>query len=264
MLECVVNISEGRRSDVVDAVAGAAGDALLDVHSDPHHNRSVLTMVGLDAALAVALAAIETIDIREHHGVHPRLGSVDVVPFVPLDGSTIVDAIAARDDFAGRVGIPCFLYGPDTRTLPEIRKRAWRDLLPDVGGTEPHPTAGAVCVGARPVLVAYNVWLAPPATVEDAKRIATEIRRPGELRTLGLQVGDRAQVSCNLIEPSAFGPDAVFDAVAARAAVAGAELVGLVPDAVLRAIPPDRWSALDLSPARTIEARLAGGPHRGK
>ena len=249
---------------MIDAIAGAAGDALLDVHSDPHHNRSVLTLVGVDAALDVAVAAIESIDIREHAGVHPRLGAVDVVPFVPLEGSTMNDAIAARDAFAARVGVPCFLYGPDTRTLPEIRRRAWRDLVPDVGGTEPHPTAGAACVGARAVLVAYNVWLAPPATVEDAKRIATEVRRPGVLRTLGLQVGDRAQVSCNLIEPSVCGPDAVFDAVAERAGVAGAELVGLVPDAVLRAIPSDRWSSLDLSPARTIEARLAGGPHRGK
>jgi glutamate formiminotransferase/glutamate formiminotransferase/formiminotetrahydrofolate cyclodeaminase len=164
----------------------------------------------------------------------------------------MADAVAARDRLAVRIerelGVPCVTYGPE-RTLPDVRRHAAEEV-------DAHPTAGICCVGARPVLVAYNLWLAPPATVADARRIAAEIRSP-TLRTLGLAVGDEVQVSCNLIDPATTGPDAAFDAVAARAAVARAELVGLVPADVLAAIAPSRWEALDLSRGRTIEARLS-------
>ena len=119
MLECVVNVSEGRDRGVVDAIASAGRACLLDVHADPHHNRAVLTLAGPgveDAARAVATEAVRRIDLRLHVGVHPRLGAVDVVPFVPLAGSSMDDAIAARDRFAAwagdELGVPCFLYGP--------------------------------------------------------------------------------------------------------------------------------------------------------
>lgn len=255
MLECVINISEGRRLDVVSAIGDAAGAHLLDVHTDADHHRSVLTLAGPgveDAAFAVVHEAVARIDLSAHEGAHPRLGAADVVPFVPLAEATMADALAARDRLAERItaelGVPCLRYGPE-RTLPDVRRSGSSEVTP-------HPTAGICCVGARPVLAAYNLWLASPATLTDARRIANEIRSP-TLRTLGLAVGDEVQVSCNLIDPTTTGPDAAFDAVAARARVARAELVGLVPRAILDAIPSARWAALDLSPARTIEARLS-------
>ena len=260
VLEAVINISEGRDREVIEAVAAAAGDHLLDVHTDADHHRSVLTIAGPDTptrALAVVRAAVERIDLRRHAGAHPRLGAADVVPFIPLDGSSMADAVAARDAFARAVAdldVPVFVYGPD-RTLPDIRRTAFTTLTPDHGPDRPHPTAGAVCAGARPVLVAYNVWLAPPATVAHARAIARSIRTSA-VRALGLDVGGRPQVSCNLIDPLVVGPDAVVDSVAAQAEVAGTELVGLVPRAVLEAIDPARWESLDLDPSATIEARL--------
>lgn len=269
VLECVVNVSEGRDVGALDAVAAAAGDALLDVHRDPHHHRSVLTLVGEDAPRTVAEAAVAQLDLTHHDGVHPRLGVVDVVPFVPLAGSTPADAVRARDDFARWFAevhhVPCFLYGEE-RTLPEVRRGAFADLAPDLGPAEPHLTAGATAVGARPLLVAYNAWLAED-DLAAAKAIAAEVRGP-HLRALGLQVGERVQVSMNLIAPEVLGPAEAYDVVTAAAAArgratAGAELVGLVPQVVLDAIAPSRWSELDLAADRTIEARLEGrGPRR--
>ena len=152
MLECVINVSEGSDPGRLRTVTDSAGRDLLDVHSDPDHNRSVLTVVGIAAPRDVTRAAVATLDIRSHAGVHPRLGVVDVVPFVALTGSTFDDAVAARDDFArwaaDELGVPCFLYGPE-RTLPSIRAGAFSDLAPDVGPATAHPRAGAVCVGAR-------------------------------------------------------------------------------------------------------------------
>lgn len=257
MLECVINVSEGRDRSVVAAIAAAAGAGLLDVHSDPHHNRSVLTLAGAgveEAARAVSTEAVRRIDLRLHIGVHPRLGAVDVVPFVPLAGSSMEEAVAARDRFAtwagDDLGVPCFLYGPE-RTLPDVRRHAFTGLAPDTGPAVAHPTAGAICVGARPVLVAYNVWLAEGVDVATARRIAKEIRGPG-LRALGLDVGGRAQVSMNLVDPERLTPADAYDAVAARAPVDRAELVGLVPVPVLDAVPADRWVELDLSTAKAL------------
>jgi len=262
VLECVVNVSEGRRDDVLDELAAAAGADLLDLHRDPHHHRAVLTLVGEEAPRAVAAAAVRRIDLRDHHGVHPRLGAVDVVPFVALGAATEADARAARDAYArwsaAALGVPCFLYGPE-RTLPEVRRRAFVDLAPDAGGPAPHPTAGATAAGARPVLVAYNVWLAE-ADLDRARAVATLIRGP-HLRVLGLAVGDRVQVSMNLVAPDRLGPATAHDLVAAHTAVAGAELVGLVPTTVLAAVPRHRWAELDLDEARTIEARLTERGH---
>jgi glutamate formiminotransferase len=257
MLECVINISEGRRLDILDSIAGCAGPHVLDVHCDSDHNRSVLTVVGEPAARAITMAAVDALDIRDHQGAHPRIGVVDVVPFVPLGSTPFDEAIAARDRFAEwaatELTVPCFRYGPE-RTLPEVRRRAFDDLDPDTGPHHPHPSAGAIAVGARPVLVAYNLWLAKP-DLEMARAIARAIRSPS-VRALGLAVGEHVQVSMNLVDPSAVGPAHVYQQVAGIAPVERAELVGLAPMAVIEAAGRDNWARLDLAVDRTIEARL--------
>jgi glutamate formiminotransferase len=260
VLECVVNISEGRRHDLVEAIAAFAGRALLDLHTDPDHNRSVVTLVGEEAPRAVTVEAVARLDIRDHVGAHPRFGVVDVVPFVPLRGAGIEAAVAARDDFARwasvTLDLPCFLYGPE-RTLPSVRKDAFGELVPAFGPPLPrlpHPTAGAVAVGARPVLVAYNLWLAEPDLV-GARDLARRLRSPA-VRALAFRLGDHVQVSLNLIAPDEVGPAEAYDAVAAECEVARAELVGLIPASVLRSVPAHRWTELDLADDRTIEARL--------
>jgi glutamate formiminotransferase len=259
VLECVVNVSEGRREEALAALAAAAGGDLLDVHTDADHHRSVLTLVGEAAPRSVASEAVRRLDLRDHRGAHPRIGLVDVVPFVPLDGADLADAVAARDRFADwagdELGVPCFLYGPE-RTLPDVRRTAFTELSPHTGPPEPHPTAGAIAVGARDLLVAYNLWLAEP-DLDAARAAAASLRSPA-VRALGLRVGREVQVSLNLVDPLTFGPADAYDAVAATLPVARAELVGLVPEAVLRRIDAGRWAALDLSQERTIEARLAG------
>jgi glutamate formiminotransferase / 5-formyltetrahydrofolate cyclo-ligase len=270
VLECVVNVSEGRRPAVLDALAHAAGADLLDLHVDPDHHRSVWTLVGEDAPRRLATAAVATIDLRRHQGAHPRLGAVDVVPFVSLGDAGPAAAAAARDRFASWAGaalrLPAFTYGPGGPSLPDVRRRVRRmspevrrrvrpTLRPVSGLARAHPTAGAVAVGARPVLVAYNVWLAE-ADLTLARSVAAGLRSPA-VRALGLAVGSGVQVSCNLVDPAAVGPAQVVDAVAARARVRRTELVGLVPAAVVEATDPRRWAELGLSPERTIEHRLA-------
>jgi len=266
VLECVINVSEGRDEVVVEGLRNAAGRHLLDLHHDRRHNRAVLTLAGPgseEAARAVARQVVNSIDLRTHAGAHPRLGAVDVVPFVPLDGSTMDDAVAARDRFAAwaadELGVPCFLYGPE-RSLPEVRRGAFGAFFPDTGPRVPHRTAGAICVGARPVLIAYNVWLEPGTDVSLAKGIAAEVRTSA-VRALGLDLDGLAQVSMNLVDWEETGPAEAYDAVAALAAergsrVSGAELVGLVPGAALEAVPAERWAELGLSSSQTIEARL--------
>jgi glutamate formiminotransferase len=257
VIECVVNISEGRRRTVIEAIATAAGADLLDLHVDADHNRSVLTTVGEEGARAIATEAVARLDLRSHDGAHPRIGVVDVVPFVALDDEPPSAAVTARDRFArwaaDELAVPCFLYGPE-RSLPDVRRGAFTSLVPDTGPVEPHPTAGAMAVGARPVLIAYNLWLAEP-DLAVARRIATDVRGPA-VRALGLQVGDAVQVSMNLIDPTRVGPDEVYALVAAQAPIERAELVGLVPRAVLDAIDPSDWERLDLARDRTIESRL--------
>jgi glutamate formiminotransferase len=265
MLECVINISEGRNALVLDALAQAADRALLDVHTDPNHNRSVFTLGGegvLQAARELTRTTIELLDLREHSGVHPRLGLVDVVPFVPIGvpigpAMDLGEALSARQDFAefaaNELGLPCFFYGPE-RTLPEIRRRAFDDLPPDLGPKQPDPKCGAVCVGARLPLVAYNLVLQEP-DLATAKSVAKKLRSP-EVRALGLVVGDDVQVSCNLIAPWNFGPAACYDAVQRFARIKSAELVGLFAEELLARIPPGRYAELDVDIDRTIEARL--------
>lgn len=267
LLECVVNVSEGQRAEVVAEIAGAAGPTVLDVHRDEHHNRAVITLAGAagpvaDAVRRLAVATVDRLDLGSHEGVHPRIGVLDVVPWVALCGWPVTPgpwqlAVDARDAFARWAGdvleLPCFVFGTE-RSLPDIRREAWKTLVPATGPPFPHPTAGAAAVGARPVLVAYNLWLAG-ADLDLARRLAAGLRGPA-VRALGLQVGDAVQVSCNLIDPESVGPAAVFDAVATRSGVDRAELVGLVPARVLDAIPEHRWRELDLDRSRTIEARL--------
>jgi glutamate formiminotransferase len=259
VLECVVNISEGRDAAVLGILAATVPGTLLDLHVDASHNRSVFTLAGDGVESAVrelARVAVKRLDISGHSGVHPRLGVVDVVPFVPLSESgDLAAAIAARDAFSswlGALGVPCFEYGPDL-SLPEVRKRAWIDLQPTTGPSEPHPSAGACCVGARTYLVAYNVWLADGG-VSEARAIAASVRRPG-IRALGLDIDGHGQVAMNLVTPLQVGPAVAYDLVAAQGRVRQAELVGLLPAAVLAAVPRQRWSELGLSESSTIEAR---------
>ena len=259
MLECVVNVSAGADGDPVDEIAAAAGADLLDVHPDPHHNRSVLTLVGEDAPRRVARAAVERARPAAPLGrapPHRRRRRRAVRPAGRRAASP--DAVAARDRFlswiADELDVPGFAYGPE-RSLPDVRRRAFRDLAPDAGPPRPHPTAGAVAVGAREVLVAWNVWLAEPDLAAGDDSVAAVVRGP-HLRALGLPVGDRVQVSMNLVAPDVVGPAEAWDAVAAHVPLAGAELVGLVPASVLDRTDPGRWSQLDLGEERTIEARL--------
>ena len=214
-------------------------------------------MVGVDAPRALARAAVSALTLNDHSGVHPRIGVVDVVPFVPLVDSTMHDARIARDEFAAwaasELHVPCFLYGRE-RTLPDIRKTAWTSLVPDVGSDVPHSTAGAMCVGVREPLVAYNLWL-EDVDLATTRRIAAAVRT-ANIRTLGLQVGTFTQVSVNLIQPMISGPNDVFSAVSQHATVHHVELVGLLPASVLATIPRDRWEDLDLSVEQTIEWRL--------
>ncbi len=259
----MINVSEGRRVDAIDGLRSVAGDHCLDVHSDPDHHRSVFWLAGPnveDSARALTRAAVAALDLADHDGVHPRIGVVDVVPFVPVStDSSMADAVAARNAFAQWAGdelaLPCFVYGPE-RSLPDVRKSAFWPLLPHYGPTKSHPTAGACAVGARPPLVAYNLWLADAD--RDAARAIARALRSSDVRTLALRVGDQEQVSCNLVNPTVVGPAEIYDAVAGHAAIARAELVGLIGGDVLARVPRSRWAALDLDEDRTLEARL---PH---
>ena len=277
IFECVVNVSEGRDETLLGELATAAAPALLDRHTDADHHRTVFTLAGAvddltEAVRALAAVSVARLDIAGHEGAHPRLGVLDVVPFVPFvpgrPPTPLPDLSHApdlRDEFAqwlsATFAVPSFLYGPlpggRSRTLPQVRRRAFADLAPDFGPRRPHPTAGATAVGARPVLVAYNVWVSSLAV---AQRVAPQLRSP-VVRALGLAVGARAQVSCNLVDPGKFGPAQLYDAVVdlvghEGGTVTGAELVGLLPQSVLVAIAAPRWSQLGLRADTTIEARL--------
>ena len=297
MLECVVNISEGRRTEIVAEVAAACGSSLLDVHTDPDHHRSVLTLAGpagevREAALALARAAVERIDLSSHTGVHPRLGAVDVVPFVPLDmvpsGPASRRPNAAGLDRAAEVarrwarraadelGVPVFLYGaadPAGCSLPDVRRTAFRERDPDFGPPGPHPTAGAMAVGARPLLVAVNCELGPSGNLDVDLAVARSVARvvrerdgglPG-VRALGFALGSkgRGQVSMNLTDLAATGVEAACEAVRRAVAdrgghVTAVELVGLLPAAEFERCSQNFLAWSGMSPDQTIEARLAG------
>jgi glutamate formiminotransferase len=289
VLECVVNISEGRAAAAIRALARAGGAALLDLHTDPDHHRSVFTLVGANpgeteaAARRLATEAAESLSLEDHEGVHPRLGVIDVVPFVALDPTppqVAVDAARAFATWIGtELGIPAFLYDgadPHGRNLPSVRRDAFSRRAPDTGPETPHPRAGATAVGARPVLVAVNVEL-DDDDVELAREVARGVReRDGGrrgVRALGLALPSvgRAQVSMNLVDLAHTGLEVacvdVRDRIESRGGrVRRVELVGLVPAAVLDGASREFLGWTGLGADDTIESRLArttAGPAAG-
>jgi len=277
LVECVPNFSEGRNADTIDAlraaIAAVPGVDLLDVQADASHNRSVFTLVAppeaaLEAAFRAMQVATARIDLTKHQGEHPRMGATDVVPFVPVRDVTMEECAALARRLAERVGkelaIPVFLYAraaarPERERLPDIRKGEFeamqgRDLDPDFGPTRVHATAGAVAIGARPFLVAYNVYL-NTQEIAVAKEIAKEIRTssgglPG-VQASGFIVDGLAQVSMNLLDIDITSPAVVYNAIKIRAEKRGvtvqmSEIVGLIPE---RALIGAAESALRLSNA---------------
>jgi glutamate formiminotransferase len=293
LVECVPNFSEGRRQDVIDeiaaAITGVPGVELLDRQSDAAHNRCVLTFVGeheaaAEAAFRGVAAAAALIDLNRHEGAHPRFGAADVVPFVPLRPEdmpvcvTVAWALAPR--VAGELGIPVYLYEeaallPERRNLADIRRGGFEELReaiaadparrPDAGEPRVHPTAGAVAIGARRPLIAFNVNL-DSDDVGLAKRIAAAIReRDGGLprvKAIGLALEDgTAQVSMNLTDYTVTSMEDVVAAIAERAAAAGvgireSEVVGLVPEDALVRLARAALRAPGFGREQVLEARL--------
>jgi glutamate formiminotransferase len=295
LIECVPNFSEGRDGALIARLEAAAdsvsGAALLDSHRDPDHNRTVLTLAGTPQAVSEAVfravrLATDEIDLTRHAGVHPRIGAADVVPFVPLEGASLDDCRALAEALAERLAreleLPVYLYAgsartPERRRLPWIRSPGFEGLAaalasperaPDLGPARPHPTAGAVAVGARGLLVAFNLDL-DTEDLRIARRVARLVRESSgglpSVQARGMRLVDqgRVMVSMNLTCPAEVGPGRVYREVARVAAaegvrVAGAEVVGLIP----------RAAALECAHAllnlageplaeRTLEARLA-------
>ena len=270
LIECVPNFSEGRRPEVIaairDAIAAVPSVVVLDVSSDGSHNRTVVTFVaGAEHAVAAAFAGIakarELIDLTTHKGEHPRLGATDVVPFIPLEGATMDDCIALARALGEKVGkeleIPVFLYEraatrPDRENLADIRRGEFEGArteigtnparVPDFGPNTIHPTAGATVIGARPFLVAFNVYLGDAKNLPVAKEVAKAVRgSSGGLRYvkgLGLEVDGQAQVSMNLVDTDKTPVHRAFDLVKLEAEARGvsptwSEIVGLVPEKAL-------------------------------
>ncbi len=297
LVECVPNFSEGRDPAIIaalrEALVAVPGVELLDVQADPAHHRSVFTFVAPpEAAAAAALRAMrvatERIDLLGHRGEHPRMGATDVVPFIPVRDVTMDDCVALARRFAERAAaelhIPIFLYAraatrPERERLPEIRKGEFEGLRdrigsdpaadPDFGPRRVHPTAGATAVGARPFLVAFNIYL-DTSDVTLAKEIARKIRTSSgglpAVQASGFAVGGQAQVSMNLLDIDVTSPAAVFAAVEAEArargvAVAKSEVVGLIPE---RGIVGAGAAALKLldAPDHLLEPKIraAEGP----
>lgn len=272
ILECVPNFSEGRRKEVADAIAkaigGVPGARVLDVEMDADHNRSVITFVGDrlavgEAAFRAAKLAVDLIDMNQHRGEHPRIGALDVLPFVPIAGVTMEDCITLARTVASRIAdelqVPVYLYEdaatrPDRRALPDIRRGEYEglktaietdpDRKPDFGPARLHPTAGACVVGARPVLVAWNVNL-KTTDIGLAKRIAKAIRESDggfpAVRAKGFALADRGfvQVSMNMLDYRRTSLVRAYEAIREHAEKEGVEIVeseiiGLVPlDAIL-------------------------------
>ncbi len=291
ILECVPNISEGRDTAKVARIARAAGSVpgarLLDLHSDPDHNRSVLTLAGdpvavLESAYRMTRAAVEEIDLRAHTGEHPRVGAVDVVPLVPLQDVSEAEAVDLARMLGSRLAeeldLPVLLYGaahPQGRTLPEIRKGGLTALgraltgprKPDFGPARLHPTAGALALGVRKPLIAFNVDLAT-TDLDLAKAIAREVREAGGglpgIRAIGVARASlgRVQVSMNITDYRRCGLAAAYAAVEERALVRGVdvaavEIVGLAPREALLAAAGELLHVEGYGSGRVLEDRLA-------
>ncbi len=265
-LLAVPNVSEGRDEELIAHLGRPFGARLLDVHSDPDHHRSVYTLAAepgqlAPAVLELAREVVRRVDISVHAGAHPRIGAIDVAPIVYLDpasrGAACAEALVLGDLLGDQLELPVLLYGELAagRTRAELRAGGPEALAariesgaarPDFGPPRLHPTAGAVLVGARPPLVAFNLELAAPATLDDAKAIAAAIREGGReglesVRAIGvwLERSRRAQVSTNVEDHAATPLVEVVAAVARHAAIAEAELVGLAPRAALRGFPDE-------------------------
>src|SRR6476661_7913660 len=299
LVECVPNFSEGRRPEIVatirDAIAGVAGAHILDTSADASHNRTVVTFVApidvvADAAFAGIASARKHIDLTTHSGEHPRMGAADVVPFIPLEGSTMEDCIALARALGERVGrelqIPVYLYEraattPARENLADVRRGEFeglRDELgknparkPDFGPEKIHPTCGATAIGARPFLVAYNVYLGPATNLQIAKNIAKAVRGSSGgfryVKGLGLEVDNQAQVSMNLVDTEKTPLHNVFDFVKMRAEAEGAqvtwsEIVGLVPERVLFDAAVSHLQLRQFTPKQVLDRQVrevAGG-----
>ena len=291
-LLAVPNVSEGRDAAALAAIGAAFASApgvrlLTDVpHADADHDRAVFTLAGppgglADAIVAGAREAVARIYLDRHDGLHPHVGALDVAPVVFLDdarrGAACAEALVVADRLADELGLPVFLYGllGGGRTRAELRRGGIEalgertragELVPDFGPPEPHPTAGAVLVAARPPLVAFNLELAPPATLEDARRIAERIREGGAegltgVRAIGLELAHRggiAQVSVNVEDHRATPLAELLAAVSRHAGVTEAELVGLAPSAAF-----DGWpQAVAVRNRATIEDAFQTRPSR--
>jgi len=294
LIECVPNFSDGRRPEVVgairDAIAAVEGVTILDASSDESHNRSVITFVvpfehAVQAAFEGMRVAAERIDLRVHEGAHPRIGATDVVPFVPLEDSTMDDCIALARQLGERAGkeleIPVYLYERaatrDTRrNLADVRRGQFeglRDELgtnaerdPDFGPRAIHPSAGATAIGARPFLVAYNVYLGDAANLPVAKSIAKQVRESSggfkAVKGLGLEVDGQAQVSMNLVDTDQTALHTVFDFISEKARdenveVTWSEIVGLVPERVLLEASKDHLKLREFTPDQVLERQVA-------
>ncbi len=301
LFEAIPNFSEGRDTAKISRIASSVRDvpgvSLLNLHSDPDHNRSVLTFVGeegplLRASVALARACRTEIDLAAQSGVHPRMGALDVLPFVPL-GRPLSDTILedathlakAAGEAIGALGLPVYLYGaaasaPHRENLAEVRRGGYEGIVarvngplwkPDYGPEKIPPRFGAVAVGARPFLVAFNAYL-DTDDVEIARAVAAEVRErdgglPG-LKALGLRVGERAQVSMNLTElertPISVALEAVRRSAERRgASVESTELVGLVPLSTILESARHYLALPELGPKHVLEAAVwdeAGSP----
>ena len=293
IIECVPNISEGRRTAVVEAIVEALrrvpGARLLDWSSDASHNRSVITMAGDADALKAAVItlferALATIDLRTHEGEHPRLGAVDVVPFVPIEGVTMDACIALAKDtartIAERFKVPIYLYedasaNPLRKNLEDIRRGEFEGLAakmasdgwaPDFGPSTPHPTAGASVIGARMPLIAYNINLNTDR-LDVAKKIAAAVRFSSGgfryVKAMGITLADRnlVQVSINLTNFEKTPMLRVFEAVKREAerygvAVLESEIVGLVPAAALLDVALSSLQLTTFSRDQVLENKL--------
>jgi glutamate formiminotransferase/formiminotetrahydrofolate cyclodeaminase len=300
LVECVPNFSEGRDKAVIDAIRAAVaavdGVAVLDVSSDASHNRSVLTFVSpvdhaVDAAFAAMKEAAARIDLTKHRGEHPRIGATDVVPFVPLEGATMEDCILLARTLGERVakelGIPVYLYEraatrPDRVNLADVRRGEFEGLRddigtnparePDFGEAKVHPTAGATAIGARPFLVAFNVYLGPASNMQVAREVARAVRfSTGGLRhvkALALEVEGQAQVSMNLVDLDGTPLHRAFEMVRMEANAHGvtptwSEIVGLVPERALYDAAARHIQLRGFTPGMVLDRRVreavAGG-----
>jgi glutamate formiminotransferase len=297
LLECVPNVSEGRDREAVArlgrVITAVSGVRLASVHIDPDHHRSVFTVLGPPqavqaAALSLARAVFETVDMRAHHGIHPRLGALDVLPFVPLRDMTMADAVTIARTVAARLAadhqLPVYLYGaaataPDRRSLLAVRAGQYEGLptrladpswRPDHGPARFDPRLGAILVGAREILIAFNVWL-DTSDVGAARAIARAVRESagglGALQAMGGQLERRgiAQVAMNLLDYRVTSLPRAFDAVRAEAARRGigvrrGELVGLAPRAAFAGRSPESVGLTDFMPELELETHIGAFP----